>query len=269
MIGQKENLETITKWRLNKAIPRFTIIEGEEGSGRLTLAKKIIEMLNATGVIIGIGKDEIRETIENAYKVQSTTVYIIRNADDMNVSAKNSLLKLVEEPPNKAYFIMTLKDANNTLATIRSRGTLLKMAPYSTEELRNFTTDETILRYFNTPNACMAVDVKQVEKIKKVVMDTIDGIVAKSGTKVLKSCTQLSNKADDGKIDCNLFYSIFKVEYLTYAFNNNLLNPEIIRLLFAINRDMNVTSINKKSCIECTLLTILNIYKEQENAEIS
>ena len=48
MIGQKKNIETIINWRLNKSIPRFIIIEGEEGSGRLMLSKILGNIIGNT-----------------------------------------------------------------------------------------------------------------------------------------------------------------------------------------------------------------------------
>ena len=47
MIGQKNNILTLIKWRCSKSVPRFIIISGALGSGRLTLAKIIIKMINA------------------------------------------------------------------------------------------------------------------------------------------------------------------------------------------------------------------------------
>ena len=45
MIGQNKNKELLMQWRMNKSVPRFIIIEGDEGSGRLELAKVIMKLL--------------------------------------------------------------------------------------------------------------------------------------------------------------------------------------------------------------------------------
>ena len=95
MIGQKNNIKTLIKWRCNKSVPRFIIISGALGSGRLTLAKVIIKMINAKGIIMGNSIDDVRNTIENAYRITEPTCYIFRNADDMRTEAKNALLKVV------------------------------------------------------------------------------------------------------------------------------------------------------------------------------
>lgn len=48
-------------------------------------------------------------------------VYIIRNAENMNVNASNALLKTLEEPPSFSKFILTTKNPLKLLDTIISR----------------------------------------------------------------------------------------------------------------------------------------------------
>ncbi|MDR2530540.1 MAG: hypothetical protein LBC65_03245 [Oscillospiraceae bacterium] len=68
--------------------------------------------------------DVIRAIIDSApvMPVQAPhKVYIIRDAGDMNASASNALLKLLEEPPSKVVFLLTGKRVKDFLPTIRSR----------------------------------------------------------------------------------------------------------------------------------------------------
>ena len=48
-------------------------------------------------------------------------VYIVREAQTLNASAQNALLKLLEEPPAGAYFILCADNAAALLDTVRSR----------------------------------------------------------------------------------------------------------------------------------------------------
>ena len=48
-------------------------------------------------------------------------VYVIEDADCMNVPAQNAALKLLEEPPNGAMFLLCVKNPQLLLATVRSR----------------------------------------------------------------------------------------------------------------------------------------------------
>lgn len=48
-------------------------------------------------------------------------VYIVEDADCMNVAAQNAALKLLEEPPLGAVFLLCCKNAMQLLPTVRSR----------------------------------------------------------------------------------------------------------------------------------------------------
>lgn len=48
-------------------------------------------------------------------------VYIIKDAGDMNASAQNAMLKVLEEPPAAAVFILCTENAGSLLDTVRSR----------------------------------------------------------------------------------------------------------------------------------------------------
>ena len=54
-------------------------------------------------------------------------VYIIEDADTMNPSAQNAALKLLEEPPLGAMFLLCAENAMQLLPTVRSRCTELSL----------------------------------------------------------------------------------------------------------------------------------------------
>lgn len=134
MIGQKETLKFIDSL-IKKGFPRFVIITGQKGQGKTELAIEISKRLGIPFCHFGIKVEEIREMIEMAYKQTEPLIYLIENADSMSIGAKNSLLKVIEEPPNNAYFIMELQQIQNTLDTIKSRSCEIKMQYYTEEEL--------------------------------------------------------------------------------------------------------------------------------------
>lgn len=134
MIGQKEVLKQIDNL-IEKGFPRFIVITGQKGQGKTELAKYISKKLGYPLVEFEIKIDEIREMIEMSYKQTEPIIYLIQNADKMSLGAKNSLLKVIEEPPNNAYFIMELQQMENTLETIKSRCQEIKMEGYTEEEL--------------------------------------------------------------------------------------------------------------------------------------
>lgn len=62
-------------------------------------------------------------------------VIIIDSADDMNRSAANGILKLLEEPPAKVTFLMISHQPADLLPTIRSRCRDLRLAPLKPQDL--------------------------------------------------------------------------------------------------------------------------------------
>ena len=260
MIGQQNNIKTLIKWRCNKSVPRFIIIAGDEGSGRLTLAKVIIRMINAKGILMGNSISDVRDTIENAYTITESTCYIFRDADDMKNEAKNALLKVVEEPPNNAYFIMTVHNIDNMLGTIRSRGTVIKMEPYTPQELRFVSEDELKLEYCTNIGE-LQVAHEEVQRTEDCVDDVLKALREKSGTKLLKACTQLKAKqTETDKIDCLLFFKVFQ-KRLYRMFENFELSFECIQPLFICKQELSRNTINKKASIEGMLIRMLETLK--------
>ena len=58
--------------------------------------------------------DQIRDVSADAYIMPTEAqrkVYVLRQADTMNPAAQNALLKLLEEPPRSASFILAVERA--------------------------------------------------------------------------------------------------------------------------------------------------------------
>ncbi|MEI7817448.1 MAG: DNA polymerase III subunit delta' C-terminal domain-containing protein, partial [Desulfuromonadales bacterium] len=62
-------------------------------------------------------------------------VCIVDPAERMSVSAANSLLKTLEEPPGNALIILLTENAGMLLPTVRSRCQLIRFAPLSPEHV--------------------------------------------------------------------------------------------------------------------------------------
>ena len=68
--------------------------------------------------------DTVRQIRQDAYikpNEAARKVYIISDADDISVQSQNALLKILEEPPSYAVFIITCNSKNKLLETIISR----------------------------------------------------------------------------------------------------------------------------------------------------
>lgn len=82
--------------------------------------------------------DEVRRL--NAFFGLSVTdggrrVVIVDSADEMNVSAANALLKVLEEPPRDAVLILTSHQPARLLPTIRSRCRSVRLSPLAAPDL--------------------------------------------------------------------------------------------------------------------------------------
>ncbi len=56
-------------------------------------------------------------------------VFILHDANRMNIQAQNALLKTLEEPPSYAFFVLTCPQTDGLLETIRSRCVTFLLAP--------------------------------------------------------------------------------------------------------------------------------------------
>ena len=79
-------------------------------------------MIAPTGLTIGV--DEARELIGKAYlepSIGNLQVFIIEDADRLTAPAANALLKILEEPPTRTFFLLCAPAAEDVLPTIKSR----------------------------------------------------------------------------------------------------------------------------------------------------
>jgi DNA polymerase III delta prime subunit len=81
--------------------------------------------------------DVIREFLidraANRPKVSDRTVFIVRQAETMNPSGQNAMLKILEEPPKHCTIILLCTQADDLLPTIRSRCQMIRFGPVKEE----------------------------------------------------------------------------------------------------------------------------------------
>lgn len=219
MIGQQALLNQIDWMCKAGCFPRFSIIVGVRGSEKLEIAKYIAKQLQAITYTTPDNKiDRVRDIIEEAYKITHTMVYIINDADDMSIPAKNALLKVTEEPPNNAYFIMTLEDANNTLDTIKSRAVILTMEPYSRDNLLGYAMDvfgaqkldgdlrDIITSLCATPGDIDLLNTMNPFEFYSYVEKVVDNINTPNGANAFKIAEKVALKDETDKYDLTMFW---------------------------------------------------------------
>ncbi len=90
------------------------------------LIASIIELCSKLSPYISednIPINHIRKAVQWAHlsTPKSPKIIIVENAENMLESSRNSLLKILEEPPPHVYFILTATRLTNVIPTIRSR----------------------------------------------------------------------------------------------------------------------------------------------------
>lgn len=89
---------------------------------------------------------ELRDSLDIAVESGSARVIIIDPARRLTTQASNALLKVLEEPPPRTYFILITTNTIDLLVTIRSRCQVYRFAPLSAGEIRAAgVTDELII----------------------------------------------------------------------------------------------------------------------------
>lgn len=109
--------------QLERLNPDFPVPENEELS---EITKKILvsaQKLESTYMYDSLPIEHIRKASfwARMKSVGGKKVLIIENADRMNESCRNALLKILEEPPEDALFILTTASRGAVMPTILSR----------------------------------------------------------------------------------------------------------------------------------------------------
>ena len=89
-----------------------------------------------------IGVEDIRQKINNDMMIKPYSspykIYIVDEAEKMNVQAQNALLKTIEEPPAYGIILLLTTNADTFLPTILSRCIRLDLRPVAGEPLKKY-----------------------------------------------------------------------------------------------------------------------------------
>ncbi len=167
VIGQNKIKELFLKTLSSGKVGHCYTLVGEAGMGKSTFTSYISKMIvcekkNACGVCkacvmadagthpdiirivpeedkASIGINVMRGMVEDIYirpYSSDKKVYIINNFEKALVPAQNAVLKALEEPPEYVVFLLTVSSEKDVLETVKSRSVMLKMMPYTREEVK-------------------------------------------------------------------------------------------------------------------------------------
>ncbi|MBE9581589.1 MAG: DNA polymerase III subunit delta' [Proteobacteria bacterium] len=153
IVGQERAIRLLTRILENNRLAHALLFTGVDGIGRQTTAKAMAMALNClkpvgtsacgvcrsckkvisgnhpdviivkpSGTFIKIDQvRSLRKTLRFAPLEGGRRVIIINDAQTMNLEASNAMLKILEEPPNDTYIILTASQTTDLLPTIVSR----------------------------------------------------------------------------------------------------------------------------------------------------
>ena len=271
MIGQKDLLDMINKQIEDATFPRFSIIIGQEGSGKRTLAKAIAMALECNIVFIESKVDAVREMIKECYSVTEPMVYCIADTDTMSVSAKNALLKICEEPPKNAYIIMTADSNTNVLSTLWSRAGRYFMQPYTPQDLIDYAETACsepmnvgiMLDLCETPGDINTLESVGAEEFYEFVEKVVDNVAETSAANAFKIANSINFKGTEG-YDMALFLRAFRAicgtrlrEATVEGNTENLEHYSLgIKVVSKTLNQLQITGINKGALFDIFILDI-------------
>ena len=214
--------------------------------------------------------ESVRKMIELVYKVNNET-FIMPDADTMSVAAKNALLKVIEECPNNNYFIMTLEDENNTLETIRSRGTIFYMDKYTLGEIHEYANQymehdlqdeewDIIKNICDTPGDVNILG-KSPQAFYDYVQLVVDNMASVSLTNAFKIPSKVALKDGAEGYDLRLFWKTFQKVCGDRILNNNnvLAYFNWIMITSRYLQQLRIKGINKQMLVDNWILEIRRV----------
>ena len=277
IIGQKNLTKLIDNQIKSGDFPRFSIIVGDYGSGKKTLANYIINKMKVTiSYNSGISVSQIRDAIAQMHKTVDKSVFTFFDADNMSSQAENALLKVSEETPNNVYIIMTVSDISSILPTIKSRAIIYHIPPYSIAELCEYAhevikakyDDDIISQLCETPGEINLLYERDAEALWEYAYKAIDNIAEVSGANAFKMANKIDFKGDDAeKFDMQLFLKAFR-QICTEKMSDAVIDGDKdninkygagIDVVNHIIQQLHITGINKSALFD---MFILDIRKE-------
>ncbi len=172
IVGNLSLKKRLCKDVLSASLSHAYIIEGEQGSGRSSIAlftaaatacerknegvipcslcpscKKILEGKSPDVIFVNsngkssLGVDAARFIKEDVFITPNDLedkFYIIEDADKMTIQAQNAILLTLEEPPHFVHFFLLCENSVSLLETIRSRAPTLRTQPIEEEDIDRY-----------------------------------------------------------------------------------------------------------------------------------
>ena len=168
-------------------------------------------------------------------------VFLIDHLDRANEQAANSLLKILEEPPEHLLLFATAENAYDLLPTIRSRSLILNMSPLSADEMAAFAKTRGLSQLerrlslsAGSPGIAVCLDLEAYDKRRAAMIALLQ---AASGVQPFATWVKVSeslSRTDKLENHLNVLYALLEdVLYLQNG-TGTIRNADVRRELDAI-----------------------------------
>jgi len=297
IIGNEKATQILEKSYQSGKLSHAYLFTGPEHLGKKTLALNFCKILlqndsttlqdngasdnienNLDLIVIRPNEEEKQITIEKIRDLEKKMalyphsakykIAIIEQAEKMNKSAANALLKTLEEPSETAILILLASDSKNMLETIKSRCQLIKFLPVKKSLLQEFLKDkisdkneaEKIIEMSGYRPGKIIEFINDKNKIKEAAdeINKISSVIKKSESEKLDEAENISKKETSEIISTlNLLTVYFRRSLIEEYKNQNYANKdnlskikERIELISRTKENILTKNVNTKLAIE-------------------
>ena len=230
-LGNADIVERLQTKLQDGRLPHSLVFSGPEGIGKRTFALMIAKTLKCLGdtptfcdscvacgkigagthpdvTFVTIEADATRIKIEQVRKLLSILAlepmegaakfFLIDPAEAMSPGAANALLKALEEPPPRTFFILITRNVSDLLVTIRSRSQVYHFSPLTLEQVRRAgVEDELVVRWSQgSIGRAFATDADALREARDAMLEFLEMAITASDTGL---ATLLSASAELGR----------------------------------------------------------------------
>jgi DNA polymerase III gamma/tau subunit len=145
IVGQPAAVKQLKGFVTNNSVPHVLGFFGPAGTGKTTLARIMASHVGATGMNVNEINAAVRNGVDDMRALQERTslrplgggnaVYILDESHSLSKQAFQSLLKLLEDTPPHAYFMLCTSQPEKIDKAIRTRITGITLNPIPTSAI--------------------------------------------------------------------------------------------------------------------------------------
>lgn len=278
---------------LSEKNPTFNLIINKKHSDLLIIEKETDEKTNKIDKEIKVSSArKINDFVSLSPFIAKNKVVIVDSIDEMNTSAQNAILKILEEPIKNTYIFLVCHNINNVLETIKSRCREVNVNKYNFQQWKDILTyvcndkikllnENQLSILYDLSNSSISTAIDIIDEDGIFLYNNIGNILSASILNI-EEIHNLADKINNNDKLFNLFYKfilLFLYKTLRYystgqsnnnfkELNNNFLlknNEKSIldKIKFTKNifNDINTYNLNKKHAIIVLFDNIFNIVK--------